>query len=177
MLLIGNFISFIAAIFMIASCIVKEKEQIFIYQFLECMLLAFSSIFFGSISGVTTLVCSAGRNLLVAKNKFTKMAMYLFVVLTFTTGMIANTKGIIGLLPIIATIEYTICCHYIKGVTATKYSIFVNVFIWIIYSFAIYDFSTGITDVIVLIIDTFAIIKIHLDNRKLKYQDLDMNEI
>lgn len=171
MIVIGNIISFFAALFMIASCIVKGKRATFFCQFLECSLLAVASIFFGSFAGVTTLVLSAARNLVVAKDRYTKPLMYLFLVLTIVLGMLANTRGPIGFLPVVATVEYTVCCHYITGEKATKCSIFANILIWVVYSFLISDFSTAISDSIVLVVDAVAIVRMSLRERAEKKRD------
>lgn len=152
LLIIGNGISFVAAIFMVASCVVKRKRTIFLCQFLECALLAVASVFFGSLAGMATLVLSAIRNLLVANDRYTKPMMTVFLILTIVAGVLANTRGLVGLLPVFATVEYTICCHYIVGEKATKCSIFVNVLLWVIYSFLICDLSTAVSDTIVLLL-------------------------
>ena len=75
---------------------------------------------------MTTLVFSAIRDLLVANDRYTKPMMTVFLILTIVAGVLANTRGLVGLLPVFATVEYTICCHYIVGEKATKCSIFVN---------------------------------------------------
>ena len=63
------------------------------------------------------------RNLLVANDRYTKPMMTVFLILTIVAGVLANTRGLVGLLPVFATVEYTICCHYIVGEKATKCSI------------------------------------------------------
>ena len=165
MIVIGNMISFVAALFMMASCVMKSRRATFLCQFAECSLLAVASVFFGSFSGVTTLALSAVRNLVVAKDRYTKPVMYTFLTLTIVMGVLANTRGGIGLLPVIATVQYTICCHYVTGEKATKYSIFANIFVWVLYSFLICDFSTAISDSIVLLVDAAAIIRLRFRER------------
>ncbi len=145
-LIIGNSISFVAALFMAASCCVNDRHRVFLLQAVECALLCVASIFFGSWSGITTLALSATRNYLVSKDKFNQNLMVLFLVLVVVFGVWANNRGLIGLIPVVATVEYTICCHYVKEIKAVKCSIFVNTFLWVFYSFAIMDFSTGFTD-------------------------------
>lgn len=160
-ILIGNIISFIAALFMAASCMATTKYKIFFYQLMECLILAIASIILGSYAGALTLILCAIRNLIIAKDHFSKTIMWFFVILTIITGLWVNNLGFIGLIPIFATVEYTICCHYITSIKGTKYSIFVNILLWIIYSFMIYDFSTAISDCILLIVDTIAIVRIY----------------
>lgn len=160
LIVIGNCISFFAALFMIASCIAKKKQAVFFCQFLECMLLAVASVFFSSFAGVTTLLLSAARNWIVAKDRYTRPLMYLFLVLTLVLGVLTNTRGLVGLLPVLATAEYTVCCHHIVGERATKCSIFVNILIWVVYAFLICDFSTAIGNSVVLVVDAAAIVRL-----------------
>ena len=81
-------------------------------------------------------------------------------------GVWANNRGLIGLIPVVATVEYTICCHYVKEIKAVKCSIFVNTFLWVFYSFAIMDFSTGFTDATVLIIDAVSLARLRAGEKK-----------
>lgn len=167
-ILIGNGVSLAAAGFMAASCLVKSKRDVFLCQFSECLLLAAASVFFGSLAGTAVLALSALRNLLVAAGKYPKALMYLFLFLTLLLGVLVNTKGFIGLLPVAATVEYTVCCYYLKGLKATRYSIFVNVAIWVVYSFLIFDLATALTDSAVLVVDAAAIVKLHRSDRAKK---------
>ncbi|GAA6295465.1 hypothetical protein F220043C3_38990 [Enterocloster asparagiformis] len=165
-LIIGNSISFVAALFMAASCCVNDRHRVFLLQAVECALLCVASIFFGSWSGITTLALSATRNYLVSKDKFNQNLMVLFLVLVVVFGVWANNRGLIGLIPVVATVEYTICCHYVKEIKAVKCSIFVNTFLWVFYSFAIMDFSTGFTDATVLIIDAVSLARLRAGEKK-----------
>ena len=92
-MIIGNILSFFAALFMVASCVVKRKQAVFFCQFLECTLLAVASVFFGSLAGMTTLVLSAVRNLVVAKDRYTKPVMVAFVILTIVAGLLPTRGG------------------------------------------------------------------------------------
>ncbi len=157
-IIIGNIISFIAAIFMAISCAVKKRKTIFYLQALNCFVLAVASVFFGAYAGITTLIISTLRNLIVAHDKYTKPVMYVFLVLTVILGVIANNRGFIGLLPVIATVQYTLCLNLSKGLLFTRISIFVNTAIWVTYSFIIRDFSTACMDSISLVTVTVAII-------------------
>ena len=159
-IVIGNIISFFSALCMILSCCSKDMKKVFAYQFGECFLLAIASCFFGTFSAVITLLLCAIRNIIVAYNKFTKPLMIIFVILVSLFGILVNNRGIIGLLPVIATIEYTICCYFITDLKGTKISILVNLLIWVVYSFIILDFSTAILDSVIAIIDIIAIVKL-----------------
>lgn len=167
-IIIGNILSLFAAIFRALSSCVNERKKVFTCQFLECLILCVASGFFGSWSGITTLGLSAARNILVAKDKFNRNIMIIFVVLVAVSGALANNRGLIGLLPVFATLEYTICCYYVKGVLATKYSIFINIALWVAYCFVIFDFVTAVTDLAVLAVGAVSIVRMHIEGYRKK---------
>ena len=165
-ILLGNLISLAAACFMAASCISGDNRRVFFYQFMECAILAVSSVVFGSLSGALTMALSAARNLITSLGKLTRSLTLFFFLASTVGGLLINTRGIVGLLPVIATAEYTICSYCIRSVRGTKYSIFVNVLFWVVYSFLILDFSTAISDSVILCIDGAAIFRMHRAERR-----------
>ena len=158
-IIIGNAISFLSAVCMALSCCSKDVKKVFGYQFLECVLLALASCFFGTYAAVVTLILCALRNIIIAAGKFTKPVMIIFTVAVAVCGFFVNNKGALGLLPVLATVEYTICCYYVKSLKGTKVSILVNLLMWIIYSFIIFDFSTAVSDSIIAAVDITVVLK------------------
>lgn len=105
---------------MIGSCIVKDRKKIFHLQFLQCVLLAISSWFFVSYSGIVANAVAALRNLTVAQNKFTKKTAMIFLILSVILGLSFNNRGCIGLLPMIANVQFAVCCYAFTGVIGTN---------------------------------------------------------
>ena len=95
------------------------------------------------------------------KDMFTKRTAYLLTLVVIVSGVMTNNMGFIGLLPVIATAEYTLCCYYIEDPYRTRYSIMVNELIWVIYAIIIKDFSTTVCDAVVIGADIIAIINYH----------------
>lgn len=151
MIVIGNLISFAAAVCMLLSAFSPQRNKLFFLQFLECALLALANIFFASYAGVWVLLLSAVRNILVAKEKYNKKIMVIFASLTVILSLLTNNRGLVGLIPMVATVQYTVCSEYIRGILGTKVSMAVNTLFWIIYSAVILDFSTAISDAVVLL--------------------------
>ena len=142
-IIIGNIISFVAAMFMTTSCLIKDKKKIFFLQSMECITLAVASVFFKAYAGVATLLISALRNYIVSKDKFSTKVMYIFIALTAFLGFLTNNRGVIGLIPVAATIQFTLCQKYCKKLFSIKLMIFVNTFAWVVYSLIIKDYSTA----------------------------------
>ena len=106
-IIIGNAISLFAGIFLILSMWVNDEKEAYKHQFLNAFFLTISSIFFLSWTGVTTMALAASRNVMVYKDKLTFNWTIFFIILSVVFGLAVNTKGIIGLLPIIAIVQIT----------------------------------------------------------------------
>ena len=158
-ILIGNIVSFAAAVFLAVSCVVKDRKQVFILQFMNCAVLALASYFFGSYAAISTLALCCVRNVFITKDKFTRPVMTVIVILVIICGVLTNNRGIIGLMPVLATVEYTMCCYFITNIRKTKISILLNESIWLVFSFIVQDYATALTDVAVIIVDIVAILK------------------
>ena len=58
----------------------------------------------GAWSGLVTLLLSSLRMLLILYNTYNRRQMAVFCVLTVAVGLWVNTRGLLGLLPIVATV-------------------------------------------------------------------------
>ena len=113
---------------------------------------------------------AATRNMMVYKDKLTFTWTVLFTVFAMVFGLMVNTMGIIGLLPIVGIVQLTICNYYLKSIKAIKTSFIVNITIYIVYFFAIYDFASLIIQIITASIGLISLIKlIHDEKANLKY--------
>lgn len=151
-ILIGNLISILSAYFMIKSSISTGKKKIFTYQSLQNLVLGISNIFLGSFSGVTTHLLSGIRNMLVANNYFSKKLCVIILFATTSLGLYTNTRGLLGTIPISATILYTLGSYLFTKDNYIKLNLALNMILWSIYDLSILNFvSFGIDIVIVLI--------------------------
>ena len=168
-IIIGNIISLIAGIFIILSLWVNNEKTAYKYQFLNAIILMISSIFFISWTGVTTMAIAASHNLMVYKDKLSNYWTIFFIIISIVLGILVNTRGFIGILPIIAIIQITLCNYYLKTIKPIKISFIVNSAIYIIYFFAILDFSSTIIESITTLIGVISLIKlINDENNKIK---------
>ena len=142
----GNGISFAAACFTLASALSGDRKRIYLFQTVQCLLLAVANIFFFSVSGVTTFVLCAVRNLLLAYDRFTRKLCIVFVAAVAAIGLIANNRGLLGLLPVVTTALYTIVCLYAKREKAIKANMVVNLSLWAVYDIFISDYVSFAVD-------------------------------
>ena len=159
-IVIGNVISLIAGVFIILSMWVNDEKQAYKYQFLNAFILMISSVFFFSWTGVTTMAIAASRNAMVYKDKLTFNWTVFFIVISVVLGLLVNTLGFIGLLPIIAIIQITLCNYYLKTIKIIKMGFIVNSAIYIIYFLAIFDFASAAIESFTALVGFVAFIRL-----------------
>lgn len=159
---IGNLISLAASMALTAGCLMKEPKKVYVMQVAENLILVVSSAVFGSWSGISTLLISTVRNVLLVKGRFDRRMMVLFSVLVAGCGMWVNNRGPIGLLPVFATVVLTICNYYAKDIRAIKWSLFVNIVLWAVYFFAIMDIVSGVTQVAVAVVTFVSVMRLRV---------------
>ena len=97
---------------------------------------------------------------MVYKDKLTFNWTIFFIILSVVFGLAVNTKGIIGLLPIIAIVQITLCNYYLKTIKWIKLSFIVNELFYIVYFIAIWDFSSSVIESITAIIGLISLFKL-----------------
>ena len=162
-------ISFLASIALTAGCLMKDPKKVYGMQVTENVILIVSSACFGSWSGISTLLVSTVRNILLVKGMFDKRMMYLFMILVTGCGLAVNNKGLIGLLPVFATVILTVCNYYAREIMAIKWSLFINIVLWAIYFFAILDVVSGITQVVIAVVTIASIFQLRLERRRSRH--------
>ena len=159
-ILVGNAISLVAGVFIILSMWVNDEKQAYKYQFLNAFILMISSVFFLSWTGVTTMAIAATRNAMVYKDKLTFNWTIFFIIISIVLGLLVNTMGFVGLLPIIAIIQITLCNYYLKSIKTIKSSFIVNSAIYVIYFLAILDFSSAIIESVTALIGIVSLVRL-----------------
>ncbi len=159
-IVIGNAISLIAGIFIILSMWVNDEKQAYKYQFWNAFILMISSVFFFSWTGVTTMAIAASRNAMVYKDKLTFQWTVFFIIISVVLGLFVNTMGFVGILPIIAIVQITLCNYYLKSIKPIKISFIVNSAIYIIYFISIFDISSTVIESITAIVGLVALVRL-----------------
>lgn len=151
-IIVGNAISFFAGIFLIISYSVNDPKKVYKYQFFNAFILAISAVFFFSWTMVVTMLIAASRNTLVYYDRFTRNWSIVFLIIAVVFGGYINTLGFIGLLPIIATIEITLCNYLLKEIKSIKMGFILNSLIYIVYFFIIFDLASVAMESITVLI-------------------------
>ena len=157
--LIGNLISFVAACFTVASAWSGNRKRIYMYQAIQCLLLSVANIFFLSISGVTTYMICALRNVLLSRDRFTSRLCAVFVACVTIIGLSVNNRGLVGLIPVVTTVLYTIICYFAKRHTTIKLNIVGNLSLWAAYDILIHDYVSFAVDTVSAVVAVLSLLR------------------
>lgn len=145
-LIIGNCISLIAAYFTARSSLARDTWHIYIYQVVQCLLLALASLFFNSYAGIVSLLACALRNYFAAREKLDSRRMLLCLLLVLLPGIAVNNRGYVGWIVIAANVLYTVGMYLAKKELAIKCNMILNLTLWIIYEILVRDFPSIAAD-------------------------------
>lgn len=151
-IIIGNIISFFASVMLFLGCYTTDPKKVYGYQIAENSILCLSSVVFQSWTGMITLLLAILRNVLLAKDKYNKKWMCGISFFTFIAGIFFNSKGIVGWLPIIATLIWSVSNYYYREILGLKLFLLMNTAIWGVYFFLIWDISSGIAQAVTCIV-------------------------
>ncbi len=159
-IILGNCISLGASLCLAASCWAKSKKTAYLLQGAESSVLCLSYLVFQAWAGLITQALSVLRNLMVAKGKFSVRWMVLFTALAVALGIAVNDRGLIGLLPVAATVQLTLCSHFCQTLKQVKLSFLVNAFQWLVFSFCIGDYVNTCTQVVVMTLCVVSLVRL-----------------
>ena len=165
-LILGNLISLGASVCLAASCCAKNKKSAYRLQAAESAVLCGSYLVFSAWAGLVTQVLSVLRNLLVIRGKFSVKWMVFFTALAVVLGVAVNDRGLIGLLPVAATVQLTLCNHFCRTLKQVKVSFLVTAFQWLTFSFCIGDYVNAATQVVVMTLCVISLVRLTRKERK-----------
>ena len=145
-IIIGNIFALIASIVMVIASYIKNKEKFLILQSIQ-ILFVLSNIVLGGISGAIVNALSVLRNLLCYKNKLTKTWIIIICLLMIVLSIIYNKNGLIGLLPIIASVMFTVTINT-KNELALKVMVIISFTLWLIFDYTIKSYVSTLFDAI-----------------------------
>lgn len=143
--IIGNIIAFVASIFMVVAGMLNDRKKILVVQTLQMALFIASNIVLKGYTAAVINAISIIRNMLAYKDKLSDKLTYLLLGLTIIISILVNNNAIIGLLPLIGTVVFTLNINN-KNITKLKLALSLNMFLWFIFDLYIKSFTSAIFD-------------------------------
>ena len=166
-LVVGNIVALIGSLLMVYTGIIKEKKKIILVQTIQIAFLVASNLILGGITGAIINAISCIRNIICYKDKLKTKEKIILVLLSTSLSLYFNNLGIIGLLPLISTVSYTLLMD-LKDVVKFKILIIFTLIMWIIYDIYIKSYSSATFDFLNIITNMIAIYELKIVKYKNK---------
>jgi hypothetical protein len=164
-LIIANILGLISALIMIYAGAKKEKNKVLKYHTIHALFGMSCDLLLGGYPSVISNIFTITRNILVNKNKFNKLLMVIFIILASISIIYFNNLGIIGYIPLINFIFYTVFINT-KDNIVFKYVFIISMITWLIYDLIIKAYSSAIFDSITIITSVITLISMIRNKKK-----------
>ena len=139
MIWLGHILSAVSFAALAASLFARDTRRIFLLQAADSCLGALANLCFGGLSGASTNGIATVRNLLKAHGRFSGAIVWVTLVAQVALGVLVNNRGPLGLLPVAATVEYTLAVALTDVVRHVRLALLVNILMWAAYAILIGD--------------------------------------
>ncbi len=130
----------------------KKHSEILSLQILSMIFYGAGSLILKGYSAVAQNVVGIVRNLAAMKNVKSQLLEWVLIAAGVILGIVFNNRGILGWLPIIANLEYSIAVfRFQKDVKKLKIAFVINTFLFGTFNYVIYNFVGGISNTVVTI--------------------------
>lgn len=106
-LLVGNAVSMVGCLIMVAIGFLKKKSQILLAQSVQCLFMGMGNLILGGVSGFICNMVTIVRNLVFSRRNVTVALKLFFIALQVVLSLGSLGDGIICWLPILAAAVFT----------------------------------------------------------------------
>lgn len=155
-IIIGNIISFIGCLLMVAIGFIKKRERIIILQCFQFGIQGVAHFVLGGITGSISCFVSMARNLVFTGRDVTVRLKLLFILIQILLSVSALSGNWISWMPVIAAVIFTWFLDTKSGIVL-KIVIIVTQIMWLIYDFSNLNYVAVTFDIFTLISTTIGI--------------------
>ena len=149
-LLIGNAISMIGCLIMVAVGFLKKKSHILIAQSIQCCFMGFGNLILGGVSGFVANIVTIARNLVFMKHPVTTRLKVLFIAVQLLLSLGSMSLNVITWLPLLSAALFT---WYLDTDNAAKLKIVIlcTQVMWLIYDLYYRNYVASAFDVMTMV--------------------------
>lgn len=146
----AEFLSLSAILLSLYSVLQTNNKNLFFINFLENLVIIFKNFILQGYSAVIVQIFGSILLLFQLKqNKIKYKTLYFVVVIMqIIIGLLFNNKGIIGLLPILASSGYYLLIIFVQKNILIKILLVINLSIWIVYYLFLKDYIGAVSNFI-----------------------------
>ena len=138
----------------------KKHRQILAVQIISMLFYAAASIVLKGYSGTVQNAVGILRNLAAMKNIKSKLVEWILIVLGVVLGIVFNNRGLLGWLPVIANLEYSIAVfRFRQDARGLKYAFIINMLMFAIFNIAIMNYVGAASCAVVIATTVISLIK------------------
>ena len=159
-IVLGNACSLLAMVTDSVSSTRKTAKDVLLVQNLSQLVYGIGSILLKGYSSAVQNAVSIIRNFVAIRKVDSKLIEWTLVVLGVVLGIAFNNRGLVGYLPVIANLQYTLVVFRCKDDEwALKISFAVCVGLFVIFNFAIWNIVGGCCNLFVTVATVALLIK------------------
>ncbi len=158
--IIGNLFSLCAMVSDSVSGTRKKHSEIMAVQIVSQFFYAASSIALKGYSSTAQNVVAVFRNLAAMKNVKSKVLEWALILAGVALGIAFNNRGLLGWLPIIANLEYSISVFRLKdNERALKLAFIINMVMYAVFSVVIMNYVGAVSCTVIAVTTAVSLLK------------------
>lgn len=159
-LIIGNLCTLLAMGGNAISSTRKTAKGVLLMQSLSQGIYCISAIFLRGYSAAVQNVVSILRNFAAIRNVQSKFVEWTLVILGVLLGIVFNNRGLVGLLPVLGNLQYTLAIFRFRdNEWALKLSFLISVAAYSVFNVVLYNFVGVASDLFVIVTTAIVLIK------------------
>ena len=160
--IIGNLFSLCAMVSDSVSGTRKKHSEIMAVQIVSQFFYAASSIALKGYSSTAQNVVAVFRNLAAMKNVKSKVLEWALILAGVALGIAFNNRGLLGWLPIIANLEYSISVFRLKNnEKALKLAFIVNMIMYAVFSVVIMNYVGAVSCTVIAVTTALSLLRMN----------------
>ena len=159
-LILGNICSLIAMGTDAVSSWAKSARKMLLFQCLSQGIYAVGSVILKGYSAAVQNVISLARNLFATRKRSLPVVEWILIALGVGLCLFFNNRSWIGLLPVVANLEYSLAVLFFKdNEQLLKIAFFIDVLLFCIFNTVIFNIVGTVSNIVVMLITLVAILK------------------
>lgn len=159
-IIVGNVCSLCAMVSDSVSGTRKKRSEILAIQMLSQVFYGVGTIILKGYSSTAQNVVALLRNLAAMKNVKSKAVEWTLILLGVVLGIVFNNRGLIGWLPVVANLEYSVAVFRFKDrERSLKIAFILNMLMYVVFSLAIMNYVGVVANVVVAVTTAISLVR------------------
>lgn len=159
-IVVGNLCSLLAMVTDSISAAQKTAKRVLWVQTLSQLIYFIGTVILKGYSGAAQNAVSIVRNLVAIKGIGSKVTEWVLLLMGVGLGLGFNNLGLVGLLPVVANFQYTLCIFRFQDhERALKTSFMISVGLFAVFNVAIYNWVGATSNAVVCITTAIALLR------------------